>query len=149
MNYFFLCRFFLSFFLRLCVAILCRFRFLPQGTDPSPLFRFYINNDISARLKYPRRLLRYNIAPVRRNDNRFVRLVDYALTALLSSRGATLSPALPGAGSLTCPEAPDQGAGGINILGIQPMHIGERFEEGDLPLGVAPGVSLDQPLYGR
>ena len=37
MNYFFLCRFFLSFFLRLCVAILCRFRFLPQGTDSAPL----------------------------------------------------------------------------------------------------------------
>ena len=47
MNYFFLCRFFLSFFLRLCVAILCRFRFLPQGTDSSPLFHLYISNDIS------------------------------------------------------------------------------------------------------
>ena len=30
-DYFFLCRFFLSRFFRLCVAILCRFRFLPQG----------------------------------------------------------------------------------------------------------------------
>jgi len=38
MNYFFLCLFFLSFFLRLCVAILCRFRFFPQGTDPPPVF---------------------------------------------------------------------------------------------------------------
>jgi hypothetical protein len=37
MNYFFLCRFFRSFFLRLCVAILCLFRFLPQGTDSTPL----------------------------------------------------------------------------------------------------------------
>ena len=31
-NYFFLCLFFLSFFFRLWVAILCFFRFLPQGT---------------------------------------------------------------------------------------------------------------------
>ena len=65
MNYFFLCRFFLSFFLRLCVAILCRFRFLPQGTDLSPLFVFYISNDISARLKYPHVVLCYNIVPTR------------------------------------------------------------------------------------
>lgn len=31
MYYFFLCLFFLSLFLRLCVAILCLFLFLPQG----------------------------------------------------------------------------------------------------------------------
>ena len=29
--FFFLCRFLRSLFLRLCVAILCRFLFLPQG----------------------------------------------------------------------------------------------------------------------
>jgi hypothetical protein len=31
-----LCRFFLSFFFRLCVAIFFSFRFLPQGTSESP-----------------------------------------------------------------------------------------------------------------
>jgi len=35
-NYFFLWRFFRSFFFRLCVAILCRFLFLPHGTDLGP-----------------------------------------------------------------------------------------------------------------
>jgi len=30
-DYFFLCLFFLSLFLRLCVAILCLFLFFPQG----------------------------------------------------------------------------------------------------------------------
>lgn len=34
--YFFLWRFFRSFFLRLWVAILCLFRFLPQGTCVTP-----------------------------------------------------------------------------------------------------------------
>lgn len=35
----FLCRFFLSFFFRLCVAIFLSLRFLPQGTSASPLQR--------------------------------------------------------------------------------------------------------------
>jgi hypothetical protein len=34
--YLFLCRFFLSFFLRLWVAIFLSLRFLPQGTSTSP-----------------------------------------------------------------------------------------------------------------
>jgi hypothetical protein len=33
-RFFFLCRFFRKRFLRLCVAILCRFLFLPQGMIP-------------------------------------------------------------------------------------------------------------------
>jgi hypothetical protein len=44
---FFLCRFFLSFFLRLCVEIFLRLRFRPHGTAASPVF--VTNNSLGNR----------------------------------------------------------------------------------------------------
>ena len=126
MNYFFLCRFFLSFFLRLCVAILCRFRFFPQGTDPPPVFL-----SIKIRFAGP---LQYSVSLAGMTTAIYF-FLQLCAGARRSSRGPIGEEFL------------DSGTCGIDLLRTLPHNSLQGLEKGDLSLRVAPGVPLDHLFY--